>query len=286
MPSVGFADSKLQPMVLQFESAQALPKFEVEGRPARIHTQGLFVTERHYYVTGRLETKPRRALFVRFERADPRVVDYVDITPEQPGDGARLRLDHPGGFDFDGRDFWIPLSVSKPDSRTVVLRFPYAPDKPFAAQQGQVAFEFADHIGAIACDRTAKELYGANWDTKIAYRWKRDGTIVEKISRNELVKGNPDWALAVQDWKGLDGPRVLAGGIDKNPGRDKNLSRGVIAVLDLRSRSVVSIARLARPGLAKHTVTREGMACFGDQLFLIPGDLGEGARVFRYRWRK
>lgn len=275
-----------QALILSFEGEQRLPDFKITGRPARIHSQGLFVTKRHYYVTGRLETNPRWAVFVRFERKDPRRVEYVDVTQKVASGGSELRLDHAGGFDFDGHDFWIPISASRPNSHTVVLRFPHDPDKPLADQHGKVAFRFNDHIGAIAVDRSAGELYGANWDTRITYRWKRDGTVVEKIPRTGLVKGNPGWALAVQDWKGLDEHRILAGGIDKSNSRTPNVSQAVIALLDPRSRAVLSLVRLARPKSSKHVVTHEGLARFGDQLFLLPDDLGDGARIFRYRWRQ
>ncbi|TWU13510.1 hypothetical protein CA54_23450 [Symmachiella macrocystis] len=274
-----------QSLTLEYEAVEALPNFDIDGKPARIHTQGLFVTQRHYYVTGRLETPPRRALLLRFDRKDLKTVEFVDITPKQKNPADALRLDHPGGFDFDGREFWIPISASRPQSRTVVLRFPHQPDKRLSATVSKVAFTSDDHIGAIACDSLSRELYGANWDTKLVYRWRMDGRVVETIPRQELVSDDKTWAMAVQDWKGLDNHQILAGGIDKNRDRDPAISPAVVAILDIPKRTMIASARLPRPEGTELTLTREGLAIRGDQLFFLPGDLGQHARVFRYQWK-
>ncbi len=282
--NVALADGET--LTLEYEAAQMLPDFQIDGKLARIHTQGLVVTEQHYFVTGRLETQPRRALFLRFDRKHPEKVEYVDITPAQKPQEDKLRLDHPGGFDFDGMNFWIPISASKPNSRTVILRFPHHPDRPLKETSGTTAFNWADHIGAIAFDRTAKDLYGANWDTKIVYRWKPDGKLVEQIPRTQLVQGDSNWALAVQDWKGIGEGRLLAGGIDKRRNRDPKSSKALVAILDINRRTLPGFKHLPPPEAAKHTLTREGMAVYAGQLFFLPGDLGEQAQIFRYRWRE
>jgi len=274
-----------QSLELKYEATEALPNFDIDGKPARIHTQGLFVTQRHYYVTGRLETPPRRALLLRFDRKNLNAVEFVDITPRQKKSDDALRLDHPGGFDFDGQDFWIPISASRPNSRTVILRFPHQPDKPLSASVGKVAFSWDDHIGAIACDSMAKELYGANWDTKLVYRWRTDGTVMETIPRQELVRDDKAWAMAVQDWKGLGKQRILAGGIDKNRDRDPATSPALVAILHIPKRSKIDYAHVPRPEGTVQTLTREGLAVLGNRLFFLPGDLGQNARVFRYQWK-
>ncbi len=279
------APAAAQSLVLEYKAAEALPNFDIDGMPARIHTQGLFVTQRHYYVTGRLETPPRRALLLRFDRKNLKTVEFVDMTPPQKSPDEALRLDHPGGFDFDGQDFWIPISASRPNSRTVVLRFPHQPDKPLSASMGKVAFTCDDHIGAIACDSAAQELYGANWDTKLVYRWRTDGTVVETIPRQELISDDKTWALAVQDWKGIGKQRVLAGGIDKNRNREPATSPALVAILDIPQRSKIASARVPRPEGTDQTLTREGLAVLGNQLFFLPGDLGQDAHIFRYQWK-
>ena len=54
---------------------------QIDGDPAVIHTQGLYVDDEHFYVTGRFEKTPKRALLLRFERSDPQRYEYIDITP-------------------------------------------------------------------------------------------------------------------------------------------------------------------------------------------------------------
>ena len=117
---------------------------------------------------------------------------YIVITPPNatPGVGKR-RLDHPGGFDFDGSSFWVPISESKPGGYTLVERIPLRADQPLIENSAFVAFSVDDHIGALAYDRWNDRLYGANWDTKIIYVWKRDGTLVEKIPRSAVVADDP-----------------------------------------------------------------------------------------------
>ncbi len=280
------ASAGAQVRTLEFESSQLIPDIKIDGKGARIHTQGLYVTRRYYYVTGRWEGAPKRAVFLRIDRKHPDRVEHLDITPAPTGERDDVGLDHPGGFDFDGRGFWIPISASRPQSRTVVVRLHVPPKRPLAEAKLQEAFQWSDHIGALAVDSKSKDLFGANWDTKLIYRWKADGMLVRKTPREELMGGEGKLALAVQDWKGIGEGRLLAGGIDKSRQRDANQPRAVVAVLDMDQRKVISEVRLPRPADARHTLTREGLAVFEDRLYFLPGDLGEPARVFRYRWRR
>ena len=267
----------------RFAGSEAIAEFSIDGAPARIHTQGLFVTDAHYYVTGRLETEPRRALLLRIDRGDPRRVEHIEVTGSAAaGSSGGDRLDHPGGFDFDGRDFWIPVSASHPGGTTVILRVPCRPDRPLADVHGRIAFRVADHVGALAVDRWTGRLYGANWDTETIYVWDFDGTELERIPRGEMVPDDPGWALAVQDFKGVGPDRILAGGVDKSEDRPAAGSRAVIELLDVRRRVRLARVRLESPPGTSDVVTREGLAVLGDHLFLLPRDLGREAAVLRY----
>ena len=73
------------PVALSYAGSQTLPEVIVDGRPAAIHTQGLFVTATHFYVTGRLERSDRRSLFLAFNRDAPDRYDVVSFEAE-PGD--------------------------------------------------------------------------------------------------------------------------------------------------------------------------------------------------------
>jgi hypothetical protein len=281
------APALAQSLALELTGREALPDFEIDGRPARIHTQGLYVTERHYYVSGRLEGRPKRPLLLRFDRSDLQRVEHVDLSPPAGESGVGgPPLDHPGGFDFDGESFWIPVSASRPRSRTVVMRVAHKPDEPLAAAQPEEVCRVDDHIGAIAVDRERKQLYAANWDTLLVHVLRFDGTSVEQIPRERLVTGAPDWALAVQDWKSLGGGQILLGAIDKSPKRDPNVSNAVVEIIDMKARQRVAEARLPAPDAKMGPVTREGLAAWGGSLFLLPQDLGADATVLRYRWQR
>jgi len=270
---------------LVFSGRDPLPEFEMAGRRARVHTQGLYVTDSHDYVSGRLEAEPKRALLIRFERQAPRRVSHVDITPRDHSDnGSFPLLDHPGGFDFDGESFWIPVAESRPHSRTVVVKFPHRTDIPFAAQEAVKAFSVDDHIGAVAFNRATGRVYGANWDTKMVYLWHPDGTLIQRVAHDQLVQDDPDQALAVQDWKALDHGLVLAGGVDKSPMRPLFASTAVAALLDIPGRQRIAYSRLPNPPHRDLQLAHEGMATHGESVFFLPADLGRDAEVYRYRW--
>ncbi len=271
-------------MKLEYLGRQALPNFEIGGRIARIHTQGLFVTDRHYYVTGRLQRNPRRPLLVRFDRSNLSVVEHVDLLAARGVAAGDASLDHPGGFDFDGESFWIPLAVGRPNSTSLLVRFHPQAERPLAELRLEAAFRVGDHIGAVACDRAAGRLYGANWDAKFIYVWKPDGTLVEKIAQTDLLPANADRALAVQDWKGIGDQGILAGAVDKNPRLRPAESKAVLQWIDVRSKREVHTVRLTSPPQRQVVPTQEGMAVFHNEVFFLPADLGANAEVFRYRW--
>src|SRR5262249_33294835 len=147
-----------------------------------------FVTDRYYYVSGRLERRPRRPLLVRFDRSNPTVVEYLDLLVAVRSTANEDRaLDHPGGFDFDGERFWIPLAVSRPNSQSLIVKVQPGRGQPLAEAKAEIAFRLDDHIGAIACDTANGRLYGANWDAKLLYVWKPDGKLIEKFAPTELL---------------------------------------------------------------------------------------------------
>jgi len=269
---------------LVYAGAEKLPNFEIDGKLAQIHTQGIYVTQLSLYVTGRLEREPKRALLLRFDRANLKLLEYLDITPDANTKGVEKGLlDHPGGFDYDGTCFWIPVAVSKRRSATAIVKIGTKLDSQLAKTSAEIAFVLDDHIGALAFDRQQNRLYGANWNTKSVYVWQRDGKLLKRIPREELLTGQPEWSLAVQDWKGMGEGVVLAGGLDKSPLRKRSQPRAVLQWIDLSKRQPLDTLRLPSPSSEAHSMTREGMAFFDEHLFLLPGDLGEDAVLYRYR---
>jgi len=235
-------------------------------------------------VTGRLEREPKRALLLRFDRTTLELLEYLDITPKANTKGIeRGRLDHPGGFDFDGTCFWIPVAVSKRKSTTAIVKICTKLDSKLVKTSLEIAFVVDDHIGALAFDRESNLIYGANWNTKLAYVWQRDGKLLKRIPREKLLTGQPEWSLAVQDWKGMGEGVLLAGGLDKSLLRKRSQPQAVLQWIDLSKRQMLDTIRLPSPSFEAHRMTREGMAFFDEHLFLLPGDLGEDAVLYRYR---
>jgi hypothetical protein len=265
-----------EPVIPHLDETTVLPSVVLDGAPVHIHVQGLFVTGKHFIVTGRLERSPKRALFMRFDRHDPTDFEVLDITPTSPAGVAEI-LDHPGGFDFDGTHFWIPVAISRAKSHTAIVKLTHAPNLPLAQQSHEVAFRVHDHIGAIACRDDA--IYGATWDTKHVLIWNDDGKMTRRIAQSSFVRNDAQWRLAVQDWK-FERDFLFAAGLEKSP-----VGAPAKAIIDvLRPMAMVRVGRIELPNMDGVTrpVTNEGMAWHAGRLFLLPEDLGRGAKVLQF----
>src|ERR1051325_10957082 len=77
----------------------ALPPLLINGKTARIHTQGLELVGDFYYLTGRRDdVVPKRALLLR---TDGKLWQTWDVTADRTSDTNR-NVDHPGGMQSDG----------------------------------------------------------------------------------------------------------------------------------------------------------------------------------------
>ncbi len=266
---------------LIYEGSETIPVFEIEGRPARIHTQGLCVTADSYFITGRLDRETKRPLLLRIDRATRRRVEFVNLAPSQKTSPENTaRLDHPSGFDFDGHWFWIALSESRPESRSLIVRVPYAPERPFKDTHAESVFEVNDHIGSLTFDKASNRLYGANWDTKSIYIWEADGRLVRRFSGADAKGGAIDWLPAVQDWKSIGPGRVLAGGLDKRPDRKPGATRSVLEIWEIDPVRRVQSISIPNPVERGGEVANEGCAFWSDHVYFLPGDLGADATVY------
>ena len=283
---LAISSSVLAQSQLTYLDAVAMPAVKVDGLvAAKIHTQGLYVTENYWLVTGRLETKPKRALLIRISRKDPAQFEVVDLTPASDESES---LDHPGGFDRDATGvFWIPVSTSNRAGPTVLYGITIDDEIPLSKGLAfSHSIRIEDHIGAICCLENG-DLLGANWDTKAIHEISLAGKTfrLKKKSWDALVS-QQDWQLAVQDWK-FDpiSKMVVASGIDKSPQRNATHAPAVIAWIDSKSKTA-SPVRLEQRNDVARPLTNEGMAIVGDELFLLPEDFGRGAKVLRYRLQR
>jgi hypothetical protein len=255
---------------LTYERSEIVPPFQLGGKPTRIHTQGLYVTEKSYYVTGRLEREPKQPLLLRIDRSTRRQVESINLaTAREKANGELDALDHPSGFDFDGHFFWIALAVSHPESRSVVIRVSLLPDHSLGDAKVEPVFVVKDHIGSLAVDATSNRLYGANWDTKRIYIWDTSGRLIRSASSADLKSLSRVWLPAVQDWKSIDPGRVLLGGLAKRPGSQANTDQSVLEVWDLDSLTRVRSIWVPRPkGFAGES--RERRLCHLERTGLFP----------------
>lgn len=261
-----------------------MPDILIDGVKAKAHSQGLYVTDKHYLVTGRLETKPKRPMLFRFLRSDVSKYEVIGLAAEGEGN---VSLNHPGGFDRDTDGvYWIPISTSNPKGPTLIYGMKIDDDQPLAKATTLHKLAFDDHLGALCC--VDDLLLVASWDTKTIYWLDRTGKVQRKADRSEFIEGQPDWFLAVQDWKyDREKKRVVAGGLDKSKLAKWKRGEGprpntpaTLAWIDLKAMSVRTEVLAPKKNFAR-PLTNEGMAWFDGDLFLLPEDLGAGAKILR-----
>ncbi len=260
--------------------ADVLPPFEMNGQAVKIHCQGLVVSDDHYLITGRCEAKPKRTVLLRLDRRDASArFECVDLAPREVNG---KRLDHPGGFDRDQQGmYWIPLSTSRPAGPSLICRYNLDPKRPLAALKAETCFQVDDHIGAV-CRAGDDRLLGANWDTKQVYLWSQDGKLIKRMGFRQMFAKNAISRFAIQDWKFAhfsDREWIIAGGIDKS----RQKGKASLQLIDLAQGVIHTSHYFADRSDVSRPVTNEGLAWHQNTLYLLPEDIGRGAKVLRYR---
>ena len=268
-----------------------LPPLRINEKPAKCHTQGLYVHQNGFFVTARRDDiTPRRSLLLWF-RCNPNSkkenrkeskktwTKIWDITPTSQPASWSGTLNHPGGFDSDGENLWIPISQSRRNGQTLVRKFSIhsLTEKDDVTPVKSIIIN--DHIGAIAVSHSSKRLFGANWDTELAYELSVDGNTMEHYERNTFIRNSPNWSIAVQDWKVHEG-FLIASGLDRSSKLLANRPRSLIQLINVKTRQITAELRLPRH--ATGNLTREGMAVFDEHIWLLPGDLGVEDKLYRF----
>ena len=269
-----------------------LPSFYINGKPAKAHTQGLLVHQNGFFVTARRDDiDPRRSLLLWLS-CNPKNqkencnegrkawTKIWDITPNSQPDSWSGSFDHPGGFDSDGQNLWIPISQSRRDGQTMIRKFSIRSLIEKGDATATQIITINDHIGAIAVSHSPKRLFGANWDTLLTYEFSLDGNAVQHYERNSFIRNFPDWSIAVQDWKVHD-EFLIASGLDKTSKLLAGHSRSLIQLINLKTRQIIAELRLPRRHESGN-FTREGMAVFGEHIWLLPDDLEEENKLYRF----
>ena len=162
----------------------------------------------------------------------------------QVQDGQRF---HPGGLTLDGDSIWVPVAEYDRDGPTTIERR----DKRTLALISRFAVN--DHIGCLAAGKDG--LVGGNWDSRILYRWSREG--------QELARTPNPSSSRYQDLKIVDGD-LVGSGIESK-------TAGSIEWLDPRN---YAVRRRVTTGQNDRgvTYTREGMTYRDGRLYLLPED--------------
>lgn len=85
------------------------------------------------------------------------------------GKGDRF---HPGGISSDGVRLWIPVAEYRPGSHTIV----YTLD--LGTRKLRRAFDFADHLSALAAAPGKRVLFGYDWDSRNRFTFSPTGRLL------------------------------------------------------------------------------------------------------------
>lgn len=210
------------------------------------HVQGIDVEGGQLWVSS-VDAKAKKGYVSRFDLSTGKLLQQVEVQ-----EGARF---HPGGLTLDGDSLWIPVAEYHRGGPTTVQRR----DKRTLALLS--SFNVPDHIGCIAAHPGG--LIGGNWDSRILYRWTREG--------RELARTPNPRATSYQDLKIVDGYLLGSG----------NASRTVGAV-DWLSLDDFHLVKSLTAGTTDRqvTYTHEGMTLRDGRLYLLPED--SPSRLFTF----
>lgn len=179
---------------------------------------------------------------------------------------------HPGGIDSDGRQLWVPVAEYRPYSASVV----YTID--LRTLEVRKRFRVDDHVGGVVADRATGLVHGVTWGSREFYTWTRRGQEVDHSQNPSHFVDYQDCAYAGRATALCTGITELAG-----PGGEP-FELGGIALLDLRTRSVLHEVPVQLWSAAGHVATRnpvhlEVAGADGDTLrmWAAPDDGEEGA---------
>jgi hypothetical protein len=208
------------------------------------HVQGIDVDGDKLWVSS-VDRRSGKGWLTRFALPAGNLEAQVEVQQ-----GKRI---HPGGIALDGQWVWVPVAEYDRDGPTSIERR----DRDTLALMA--SFEVQDHIGCIAAEKGG--LIGGNWDSRILYRWSREG-------KEQSRTPNPT-RTAYQDIKRV-GEWLLASG---NTSREA----GAIEFLDPKT---LAVGRRITAGKTDRGVsfTNEGMTMRGGRLYLLPED--DPSRLF------
>ncbi len=215
------------------------------------HVQGIAADDSSFWVTS-VNRKDKTGHLHHFDSRTGKLIGQTEIH-----EGERY---HPGGLSLDGDFLWIPVAAYRRESEALIQ----CRDKTTLKQVSQ--FHVNDHIGCLAVN--GEQLIGGNWDSLLLYFWDKQGHLLKKIA-------NPT-KTAYQDIKCREGRLIASGLLD---------DRGCIDWIDL---AAMQPTKRLWGGNTDRGVSfmQEGMAVYGDRLFLMPEDGPSRVFVFQLNAKK
>lgn len=193
---------------------------------------------------------------------------------------GRGDLYHPGGIDVDADGtIWVPVAEYRPDSAAIIYR---VDPETLTAQE---AFTVDDHVGGVVRDRRTGRLVGQSWGSRRFYEWTTDG-------RQRARWLNDSHVVDYQDCEYVASRKALCSGIaglPAQPGAATSYELGGLALLDLRTRSILHEVPVSLWSTAGHVVTRNpvDVDAVGDRLTMYAApddsDEGNGTEILTYR---
>ncbi len=211
------------------------------------HVQGIDVEGDIVWVSA-VEKATHKGFLSRFNAKTGQRLAMVEVQ-----EGERY---HPGGLQLAGEAIWLPVAEYRRESSAWIQKR----NKHTLALEAQ--FPVADHIGCVAVHNGV--IWGGNWDSRHFYRWRPDGTLIDK-------RPNPT-GTGFQDLKFHEGS-LIGNGV-------KSPTAGTIEWLHPES---LAVQRAISTGRTDRSVrySNEGMAVDKGVLYLLPED--DPSRLFRFR---
>jgi hypothetical protein len=209
------------------------------------HVQGIEVEGDRLWVTW-VDRKQKSGYLGEFDLGSGKMLRSVAVHS-----GARY---HPGGVAAEGEFLWLPVAEYTPHGSSLIQR------RHKRTLELDSQFEVKDHIGCVAA--AGGRIYGGNWDARQIYTWDARG--------RELAKVENPTGTRFQDMK-MSATALVGGGLRDDGGS-----------IDWLEPDTLRLIRRVQVGKTDRGVslTHEGMAIYGDRIYLLPEDSPSRLFVF------
>lgn len=238
-------DNLLGERITQLDSQSSLT-FVSEKRFSwpTFHTQGMYKVGDKFYVSSveiieKTERYPaqEKLQYGEFDRSPGKGKGWLfefDLSGTllrkvQLGEG---NMYHPGGIDFDGRYFWIPVAEYRPNSRSLLYKVDIKSFLP------EIITSVPDHIGGLVYRPQTNTLYGMSWGSRDFYAWPLPSIENQNLVVSDVAHTNPLFNIDYQDCQYVIENAMLCAGLKKFNTPTGTVSVGGLSLLSLDDFSI------------------------------------------------